>query len=526
MDYQSLTSYLNQYFNYIRKIFLSEYSRYLSDKKIEEINNMSDVFRLKDNKFKIYNDDKINICLDIKSFIKENNLINDNGLKDIDISAKIYVKFLIDNKEDVDRLILSTILRPIVAYLIKPGNDVITNGLVDDITDKLNKEYNIKYEKPFESKEAEIFNLLKQIIGNKIYKVLFDHDKISKIYNNSNYDIENVIESLNSEYLIHKKRMGKVFYSDTLYDYQTINYEKEKNIFKDIIDGINENNYIKTERIKSVERCIDSLLKNITLFDLNDEQMIRYYADLVKNIVNKLNDNNVNDIYLKILELEDKLKTFTNKVWKNYITNIDSYDEEKNFNFVVGNSKSDLVEARFLSKIILENIDTKLKYNYGYIYDVSNIVYATGNDILVRKAIVRNENVITYNNSNIEIDNQKDSKIMTPELVIKDSVKNKTFGNIVLYEPKIIAVFAFCENETDYDYEKASELSENMELPLIKINKKSLKKVEILDFETKKEEVKKLKEVVIPTPKMKLKDKIKNLKNSILYEEGEEKKIS
>ena len=504
---------------------MNEYSKYLTNEKIEELNNMDNVFVLKDSKYKIYNNDKINICLDINSFIKENNLMTDNGLKDIDISAKIYVKFLIDNKDNVIRLVLSTILRPIIAYLVKPGDDVFTNGMVDDITNKLSHEYNIKYEKPYESKEAEMFNLAKNIIGNKIYKVLFNHDKISTIYDSYDFDIDDMTNEINHEYHLYEKCRDKVFYSDKLYAYQTINYDKQKAILKSIIDELNENEFMKEQRIKSIERCTDNLIKNMMLFDYNDEQMIKYYSDLVKSTINKLNDNNIDDIYLKMLELENRLKVFTDKMWCNKITKIDEYNQDKSFNFIVGNSKDKLVEANLLSSKIMENTDAKLKHNYGFIYSPENIVYATSNDILVRKGNIENINTIVYNNNKIEIDNQKDSKIMTPELIARDNIKNKSFGNIVLFDPKIIGVFAIYENKTDYDYEKAVELSSNMELPLIEICKNKIKKVEILNFDVEKKKEKEIKKIEVPKQKTKLSEKIKNFKNSVLYEEEEIKKV-
>jgi hypothetical protein len=51
---------------------------------------MNDVFKIDyDSKFKIYVSEKIILCLNIKDFIIENNLVNDGNLKDISIDGRI-----------------------------------------------------------------------------------------------------------------------------------------------------------------------------------------------------------------------------------------------------------------------------------------------------------------------------------------------------------------------------------------------------------------------------------------------------
>lgn len=526
MDNQILLNYLNQYFNYIKKIFLDEYTSYLNYDRISTIDNMTCTFKLDNEaRFKIYLDDKINICLNVVDFIDSNNLNNDAGLKDIDMSAKIYIKHLNDNKEDVNRVVLSVILKPIIKYILNINDEVLTLGIVDLIVENLCQKYKIKYIAPYPSKEAEITKLLFQIMDEKnIYEAVLNN-RVDALKETMVYDekLGDILDNLNTKYNVFAKRIGKVYYADTLYDYQAIDYQKEKNQILNLVELKNKNNNTKKERLVSMINSLRNLKKHSFIFDNTEQQRINISLEKVEEINNV--DKIFDEEYQYILNLEDNLMPLINRLWQNQLTNVEEYNGHSSFAFLVGNDiNKDYIQAKLITDNHLRSISNKLKNNYGYIYKVNNnIIYSSSKDILISKTTIDNENTITFRDIKIDIDNQSASKIMTPDVLICDDLKYKHNGSVILYKPEVVAVFAVIDNEFSSDYLKAEELSHNYELPLIKINKN------IYESKIIKEEVQP-KKVEIPTRKQKeiinrpkLKDRIKNFKNSLIYEEQEEK---
>ena len=525
MDNQVLLNYLKQYFNYVRKIFLEEYASYLNYDLLEKINNMTCEFRIdNDAQFKIYRDDKINVCLDVEKFINSNDLNSDAGLKDIDISAKVYIKHLNDNKDDVNRVVLSVILKPIIQYMLDLKNDVLSLGVTDLIVDDLSNKYRIKYIAPYPSKEAEVTKLLFKIIDEKnIYEAVLNN-QLDSIKETILYDVKlgDILDSLDNKYDVFSKRIGKVYYADTLYDYQTIDYTKEKNQILNLVEIKSQNNDTKKERLISMITSLRNLKKHSFIFDNSEQQRINHYLEKVESLSN--NEKVTDEDYQMILNLEDNLMPLIYRLWKGQLTDFEEYNGHSSFNFLVGNDiNKDIVEAKFISDNHLRSISNKLKNNYGYIYKMdNNIIYASSKDILISKTITDNENTINFRNIKIDIDNQRDSKIMTPDVLMRDDLKNKHNGSVVLYKPEVLAVFALIDNEFSTDYAKAKELSDNYELPLVKINRNIYEsKVAKEELPHKMEVTSHKRKEVINRPK--LKDRIKSFKNSLLYEEHEEK---
>lgn len=526
MDNKVLLNYLNQYFNYVKKIFLDEYSPYLNYDRINEIDHMTCDFKLDNEaKFKIYRDDKINIGLNIVDFIDSNNLNNDAGLKDIDISAKIYIKHLNDNRDDINRLVLSVILKTIISHILNIKNEVVSLGVVDLITEDLSEKYHIKYIAPYPSKEAEITKLLFQIIDEKMVYEAVLNNKIDALKENVIYDVKlgDILNSLNNKYDVYVKRIGKVYYSDTLYDYQTIDYNREKEQILKIVRIKDQNNNTKKERLVSMINSLCNLKKHSFIFDNMEQQKIAACLEKVEEL--NTNDKVTDEDYHYILNLEDTLMPLVNRLWQNSLTDINEYNGHSSFAFLVGNDlEKDYTEARVITDNHLRNRSSKLKNNYGYIYKLeNNIIYTSSKDILISKNVVDNENTIIFRDIKLDIDNQRDSKIMTPDVLIREDIKQKHNGSVILYKPQAIAVFALIDNEFSTDYAKAEELSNNHELPLIKINR-NIYETKIVNEEKQPKKlempVRKQKEVI---NRPKLKDRIKNLKNSLIYEEQEEK---
>ena len=529
MDKDNLLNYLKQYFNYVRKIFLDEYASYLNYEKINEINSLDDVFHIDEEaQFKVYFNDKINVCLNVTDFMNANNLNNDANLKEIDIQAKIYIKYLKDHEQDLERLNLSIILKPIIIYLVKPNKDVISLGVVDCITKNLSEKYNIKYMYPYESKEAEIIDLLKQIMDeHTIYDAVLNK-QLDSLNNQILYDVKlsDITVPLNDKYNNFVKKIGKVYYDETLYDYQHLDYSKEKEKLMTLIENKDVSNNTRKIRVVSALQCIANLKKHAFIFDNEEQQKIGNALLKIEglNKLEKLTDEN----FEYLLTVENSLMPIINKLWSKQLTDVNDFSDKVGFNFLVGNTEEPIVEAKLLTDRHLRNMSNKLKYNYGYVYQVTdNIVYSSSNDMLITKTIADNENTVTFKDVKIDIDNQKDSKLLTPDVLLQNDLRNKHNGTVILYNPRIIGVFAVYNNELNADYQKALELSENLELPLMKINK-NIYGTKIEKEKTVKNEqpIVRRKKEIIARPK--LKDRLRHLKDNILYEEEylENKKVA
>ena len=530
MNTENLLNYLKQYFNYIRKVFLDEYSQYLDYEKIDKINNLNDIFKIDpEAQFKVYFSDKINICLNVTDFINANNLNNDANLKEIDINAKIYIKYLKDHQNDVERLVLSVILKPIINYLINPEKDVISLGVVDLITENISEKYQIKYMHPYSSKEADIVKLLAQIMDEQIIYKSVLNKQLDILNNQVLYDTElsSILKPLNDKYNNYAKRVGKVYYDESLYDYQQLNYQKDIEKLLYLIENKDQSNNTRKARVVSSLQCINNLKKHAFLFDNNEQQQINNVLLKIEklNELEKINDEN----YEYLINLENYLMPIINKTWRHQLTDVIDFSDKVEFGFLVGNANQSVVEAKFLTDRHLRNMSNNLKYNYGYIYQVAdNIIYSTSNDILITKTVSDNENTITFKDIKIDIDNQKDSKLLTPDLLLQNDLRNKHNGSVILYNPKVVGVFAIYNNELSSDYEKARELCNNLDLPFIKINK-NIYETRIIKEKQKKVEVKptvQRKKEIIARPKFK--ERLRSLKDNILYEEEyiENKKVA
>jgi hypothetical protein len=195
---------------------------------------------------------------------------------------------------------------------------------------------------------------------------------------------------------------------------------------------------------------------------------------------------------------------FVIKIWQNELTNPFYYKLGDNFNFLFSKGEEDIVEATYVSSEHLKNIKT-LKSNYGYIYEPSDngLIYSSTEDLLYKKYnnedYKKNYNTIYVNNKPIEIDNQDSSRLLTPEMILKQNLKSRSIQNkIILDSSKAhkLAIYCFVEDDlkNSSNYNKALELAEKEELPIIKIYKEVYyngiepSKIEVKIEEDEKEE--------------------------------------
>ena len=506
-------TYLNEYFRYIKVIFLREYSKYLSDEKINKIKNMENIFKVDDiSKYKIFITDKINVCTNIIDFIKENNLNNDSGLRDISIDGRIYVKYLLDNKNTPIKFIIDTILETIIKYFIGNCDNVIKIGTVDMIAEHLVQNYNLKNVRPYKSKEMEVAFRIKELVTDDIfYKSVLNNrkeiiDKYNEYTNGELCDLnyENLIKELNKEYFDgYYKKIGKVYFSDTLYDYENINYNKILSELNKISEYHNKNVKNKINRIISAKKGIEELRKNSHIFVSNEQFLINNSLIEIESILNKINTSYIETIYPKFEKIEEQLFPLIQKLWQKEINNPLYYTEENNFKFLIGDySNNKLIETRLISNFQLNRISCKIK-EYGFIYGVNdNIIYSSTKNFLY-----------SVHNDELEIDDISDSKLITPNIIINDNLENNNLTGKILLENAIPrGIYVISNIESKY-YEKALELADKYELPLIKINcmLPRIKKEEI--------EILEQKEIIENQPKISLKDRLKKFSHKMIYDE-------
>ena len=94
-----------------------------------------------------------------------------------------------------------------------------------------------------------------------------------------------------------------LYYSDTLYDYENINYNS---ILQELdkIDNYHSNDInTKLYRVESVKACIENLKNHLILFDSHEQFMLNNSSIEIENIINKMNPSNVEKYYLKLIHI-------------------------------------------------------------------------------------------------------------------------------------------------------------------------------------------------------------------------------
>ena len=509
-----IETYLNEYFNYVKAVFLSEYSKYLTTEKIQKIRNMHNIFKINnDSKFKIFITDKINICTNLEDFILENSLNNDSDLRDINIDGRIYVKYLIDNKNNITKIILESVLEYIIKYFIGNCDSVIKIGTSDLIVKDLASKYNLKNIRPYPSKEMEIVLKIKDLVTEEVLmnSVLNNNEEILKEkYNefikNELYGIEynNLIKELNKKYYNYYRKIGKVYLSDSLYDYENISYINELKEIENISKYHNENINVKINRILSAKKSIIEIKNHLFIYNKQEQLLINNSLIEIESILNKIDENNSEVLYKKFKKIEDELFSLVQKIWKKEINNPILYDEKEHYKFLIGDYPvGRYVETRLISKQQLDSFSSKIK-DYGFIYQPNNIIYASTKNFLYS---VDSEN-------NVEIDDLSDSKLITPQIIIDNNIASNMLTGKILIENAIPCGIYVLNNSEKSSFDNALVLSDKYELPLVKIECKNFEKS---NDEINLKPIKKVERTEVK--KVPLSVRLKKLSKKMIYEE-------
>lgn len=544
LNSELLKEKINEYFNYIKTIYLNEFSKYLQENTKQFIKESEDIFHFEEDlTFRVTNQKKITFHLDLKSFIEENNLTDENNVRDISENGKNYISYLIENQENVYEVIKSKILKEIIYYFCQGNPDVITIGTIDSLTEYLGDKYKLPYEKWIPSKEKEVSNYLKEIVGEKILlSSVLNHEEsyIKKAYNlyvegNELEDYDSLKTSLNKTYKNYYQKIGKVYFVDSLYEYENLDYGITSRS-KQIREEKQNLSMMQLKRLVSLKESLLEIENHPFLFSYSEKILIKnslievdkifqsILRDGKKNILDHIGEE-----YQKIIKLENMSFPFSQKVWESTLTSIDQYKQGKDFHFLITNSmNSEIVEATYITSDDLINI--KLSRNdYGFIIEPINdgIIYASSKDFLYRDYSGENNYQPNYNTvyvgeKPIEIDNQEDSKLVTPNMIEKDNIKQNMIQNKILIQKNLcrtVGIFAFSDElEDSPSYNKAELLAEEYQLPIVKISPRSYfngvedskvrMNIHIKLTETKKEQ-------------KSFFEKIKETRNKLFYDEQE-----
>ena len=544
MNSELLKEKINEYFNYIKTIYLNEFSKYLQENTKQFIKESEDIFHFEEDlTFRVTNQKKIIFHLDLKSFIEENNLTDENNLKDISENGKSYISYLVENQENVYEVIKSKILKEIIYYFCQGNPDVITIGTIDSLTEYLGDKYKLPYEKWIPSKEKEVSNYLKEIVGEKILlSSVLNHEEsyIKKAYNlyvegNELEDYDSLKTSLNKTYKNYYQKIGKVYFVDSLYEYENLDYGITSRS-KQIREEKQNLSMMQLKRLISLKESLLEIESHPFLFSYSEKISIKNSLIEVDKIFQAvLKDgkghilDHIGEEFQKIIKLEKMSFPFSQKVWESTLTSVDQYKQGEYFHFLITNSmNSEIVEATYITDNDLINI--KLSRNdYGFIIEPINdgIIYASSKDFLYRDYSGENNYQPNYNTvyvgeNPIEIDNQEDSKLVTPNMIEKDNIKQNMIQNKILIQKNLcrtVGIFAFSDElEDSPSYNKAELLAEEYQLPIIKISPRSYfngvedskvrMNIHIKLTETKKEQ-------------KSFFEKIKETKDKLFYEEPE-----
>ena len=310
------------------------------------------------------------------------------------------------------------------------------------------------------------------------------------------------------EYIFEDVSINRI--KQTIYDVKYIKrfYFKYFSEFE-----LSELNQVKNE-IEKIDNIIDNIIK------LRKEKFyeMRLKKNLnIKDIKDCLYSDNIeyrklyNQYYI-FRRLEEKVKKYTLRIWKNELTDYKKYKKGKRFCLLVHSityhgkvTKDNIGERPIISTSLITNRHIQVyRKKFGFIYDISInnlLLFGTGDcQSGADSGILSKINPIEYE----KIDNKNyftyfsfdASKTHTPkqleEYLIKKSEQdeeNKIYNEIVLKNtedtrPCAIFFITYGDKYFNSDYEEAKKLAKEFNLEIVEINLSYYKNIKI----SKKEE--------------------------------------
>lgn len=539
MTTEEMKKYLNEYFEYIKTIFCTEFSKYMSVETKNNILNINNIIELNEELcFKVKNNKKISFNLDVKKFIEENDLDNEKNLKDLKKDGKEYIEYLKENKDNVYKIIEKKLAKEALLLFLNGTRNVLSIGTAQIILEKLNKKYKIQIEIYPECKEKNIAVFISKIIGEDIMLagvINQDYKLIKTQYNmyiedNKFESYDKLINRCNKIYLEYKNKLGKEYFCDSLYGYEHLDYGLKEKI-NEMEEEKTKINMSRLKRLTSIKTSLIDINNQKFLFTNIERMKIENSIIEINKIIEKImkdgKDNileNISKYYEKILNIEEENMNYSFRVWKNTLSDIDNVDMNK-YNFLIGSEENNnIIETIYISKEHVDNIRT-IKRNYGFIYEPleKGIIYISTENLICKEYkkenYIPNYNTIYLSDIAIEVDNQEVSKLITPSLILKNNLRKLSIENKVILDKdrtNKVGIYCFYDDELENspNYNKALELKEIYNLNIIPIKRKkiSMKKQEKKEVTIKYKEEKKDESLT---------EKFKNFKDKVLYEKND-----
>ena len=477
MNTIELSEKIVEYFEYIKTVYLNEFSKYMARDIKNDILNMKCNIELRDElPYKVHvHDNMITFNLDLKRYIDENNLNDEKSLTDLNENSKNYVKYLLDNKDNVFEVIKNKLLESFILLFVKNRKDVVTIGTSKIISKKLASKYNLPNENIIHSKEEDVALYIKDIVDDDIlFCGVINRDKsiIANMFDsyskNQNYD--SFTKDINHIFEKYSKNIGKVYLTDSLYEYEKLDYKLDR-----ILENAREEKYIdkenKQKNLISIQRSIINMINHKFLYSAHEQRELETAYNNIKNILLNITGSSgdlINKEYDRILSIEKSVSKLIMPMWNNYLTNIKN--QSHIFNYLISTKiNDDTIEAKLISSDMFEKIK-RMDMKYGFIcYPKDDaIIHASTKPFTYKK--VDNEYIIN---------NKSESLLQTPNMIVASNIKKNKFTNEILLDKNktyIRGVYCYVDDELENcsNYLKATVLAEDNNLPLVILNQYEL----------------------------------------------------
>lgn len=475
-----------QMFNYIRDVYLKIFKDLLDEDIIAKINNYSekDIIIDETEEFRIKVNKKLEFRLNILEFVKNNdlNIANNSDIGNAEIKK---MEYLLNNKDNPYKVLKDELLENSI-ILFTEANTCIELGTASYITklisDKCNIDANINY-----PKEMELVSEIIKVVGEKnFFETVLTKNigNLIDIYNqydfgiNNDNKLQNIISDANKIFESYYRNKNRVYYTDLLYYYSKLDYSKLYKKIEKVFTNRDKINYNMQKRVLSIKECLEELNRYKIIYN-EEEKDALYYAMINIDGLLRKNDTIIKK-YNRAIEYENTIKPLVGKVWKYYINFEGEYNPSEQYCFLIENyemrNDNKIKKVNLITNDSILVSDIENRFQYGFIYKIKDnaIVYSSPGKIVYINSSSkedRNINMITVSDRVIEIENQIYSKLMTPRMLLnKTREEQKNCNTVLLNKDYIYKAGIYCVTNEDYDdisYEKAKELSEKYDLPLI-----------------------------------------------------------
>ena len=462
MNTEEIKEKLNEYFEYIKTIYINEFSKYMTNETKSRILELNDIIVLNDDlSFKVSIKDKIIFNLNKKKYKEENKLKDESSLSDLNSDSKKYINYLIQNENNIYEILKNKLLEQIVIYFMN-SKDVLTVGTSKIICERLKEKYKLPHEDIMPSKEKEVALFVNNIVGEDVLLSGTINNNVEIIEHKFNryteeYDFNSFIDELNKKYKEYRQKVGKIDLADSLYEYEKLDYKLDKKT-KDIQRQKHDDSTSKLRRLSSIKMALLSISSHkILLNALEQNELDNALSEITKLMTKMISDkekvaNYIDIEYPRILELEADCRKMANKVWLNSLTTPNNYREKEEFKFLVSKNIDENIEASLLTSEMLKDIK-EVPFNYGFI------------------CLPKEDSIISVSSSGIT---DEESTLITPNMIIGNNIKHNKIENKIVLSKDTYRVAVYCITDEDYEnnpnYLRAQNLSDEYDLPIIKIN--------------------------------------------------------